>query len=71
MLVLTWIKGEALPTDLVDDILKAIGLERETPEERRSRRTTSASDSSARFVRSRSSIERQRDDEPDVEDGDI
>ena len=30
LLVLTWIKGEPLPSDLVDDILKAIGVERET-----------------------------------------
>ena len=30
LLVLTWIKGESLPGNLVDDIMKAIGLERET-----------------------------------------
>ena len=28
MLVLTWIKGEPLPGELVDDTLKAIGLDR-------------------------------------------
>ena len=28
LLVLTWIKGESLPGGLVDDILKAIGLDR-------------------------------------------
>ena len=37
MLVLTWIKGEPLPAELVDDILKAIGLERENDEQRRRR----------------------------------
>ena len=30
MLVLTWIKGEPLPGDLVNEILKAVGLSRET-----------------------------------------
>ena len=30
LLTLTWIKGEPLPAELVDDLLKAIGLERET-----------------------------------------
>ena len=35
LLVLTWIKGEPLPAGLVDDILEAFGLERETVESRR------------------------------------
>ena len=30
LLVLTWIKGEPLPDGLVDDILKALKLERNT-----------------------------------------
>ena len=34
--LLTWIKGEPLPGGLVDDILKAIGHERETFEDMRS-----------------------------------
>ena len=38
LLVLTWIKGEPLPGGLVDDILKALKLERETVEDRRRRR---------------------------------
>ncbi len=29
-LALTWIKGEPTPRDLVDEILRALGLERET-----------------------------------------
>ena len=71
LLVLTWIKGEPLPGELVDDILKALGLGRDTLEER-CRRRTSASDASARFGRSRSSIERLRDEESDDEDdGDL
>ena len=40
MLVLTWIKGEPLQGGLVDDILKAIGLERETVEGRQRRRSS-------------------------------
>ena len=34
LLVLTWIKGEPLPGSLVDDILKALKLERESTKER-------------------------------------
>ena len=34
LLVLTWIKGEPLPNGLVDDILKALKLERESAKER-------------------------------------
>ena len=30
LLVLTWIKGGLLPSGLVDDILRGLGLERET-----------------------------------------
>ena len=30
LLVLTWIKGEPLPGDLVSDVLRGLGLERET-----------------------------------------
>ena len=37
MLVLTWIKGEPMPGDLVDEILRGLGLERETDEQRRQR----------------------------------
>ena len=37
MLVLTWIKGEPMPGDLVDDILRGLGLERETDEQRQQR----------------------------------
>ena len=37
LLTLTWIKGESLPDGLVDDILKAIGLEREAVGELRRR----------------------------------
>ena len=38
LLVLTWIKGEPLPNQLVDDILRGLRLERETGEELRARR---------------------------------
>ena len=37
LLALTWIKGEAMPCDLVDEILRGLGLERETDEQRRGR----------------------------------
>ena len=40
MLVLTWIKGEAMPGELVEDILRGLGLERETDEQRRRRVAT-------------------------------
>ena len=38
MLTLTWIKGEPLPENLVNDVLKSIGLARETDEQRKLRR---------------------------------
>ena len=60
LLVLTWIKGELLPGELVDDILKAIGLGRDTLEERR-RRSTRTSDTPARSAQARTSIERLRE----------
>ena len=37
LLALTWIKGEAMPGELVDEILRGLGLERETDEQRRQR----------------------------------
>ena len=37
MLALTWIRGEAMPGELVDEILRGLGLERETDEQRRGR----------------------------------
>ena len=37
LLALTWIKGEAMPGELMDEILRALGLERETDEQRRQR----------------------------------
>ena len=37
LLALTWIKGEAMPGELVREILRALGLERETDEQRRGR----------------------------------
>ena len=37
LLALTWIKGEAMPDELVDEILRGLGLERETDEQRRRR----------------------------------
>ena len=57
----TWIKGEPLPKELVDEILKAIGLNRETQEEfwRRSTASTAAGNS-----------ERHRQAYSDNEDGD-
>ena len=41
LLALTWIKGEAMPGELVDEILRGLGLERETDEQRRRRIETS------------------------------
>ena len=37
LLALTWIKGEAMPDELVNEILRGLGLERETDEHRRQR----------------------------------
>ena len=37
LLALTWIKGEAMPGELVDEVLRGLGLERETGEQRRLR----------------------------------
>ena len=37
LLALTWIKGEAMPDELVDEILRGLGRERETDEQRRRR----------------------------------
>ena len=42
-LALTWVKGEAMPRELVDDILRGLGLERETREQRRGRLEVSSS----------------------------
>ena len=73
LLELTWIKGEPLPDGLVDDILSAVGLERETDEQRRvrqiSRRRPSASTPVlGAFSRRLSSIERQNKAESDDDD---
>ena len=35
--MLTWIKGEPMPGDLVGEILRGLGLERETDEQRQKR----------------------------------
>ena len=40
LLALTWIKGDAMPGDLVDEILRGLGLERETDEQQRRRTET-------------------------------
>ena len=37
LLALTWIKGEPMPGELVDEVLRGLGLERETDEQRRQR----------------------------------
>ena len=37
LLVLTWIKGEPMPDGLVGEIVRGLGLERETDEQRRER----------------------------------
>ena len=42
-LALTWIKGEPRPRDLVDEILRALGLKRETETQVQTRRERSAS----------------------------
>ena len=70
LLVLTWIKGEPLPGDLVSDILGGLGLERETQEEFRRRSTAWAAAAAGNSERSsrRSAIERLREAESDDED---
>ena len=37
LLALTWTKGEPMPSELVDEILRGLGLERETEKQRRQR----------------------------------
>ena len=39
LLALTWIKGDAMPGELVNEIMRALGLDRETDEQRRQRIT--------------------------------
>ena len=39
LLALTWIKGEAMPNELVDEIMRGLGFERETGEQQRQRVT--------------------------------
>ena len=41
-MALTWIKGEPMPGELVDEILRGLGLEREKEEQRQQRMTTRA-----------------------------
>ena len=40
LLALTWVKGEPMPGDMVDEILRGLGLERETEEQEKQRRST-------------------------------
>ena len=37
LLALTWIKGEPMPGELVEEIMRGLGLERETDEQQRQR----------------------------------
>ena len=53
LLALTWIKGEPMPSGLVDEILRGLGLERETEAQVEQRRNISAQSSS---LSSRSSL---------------
>ena len=39
LLALTWIKGETMPRELVNEILRGLGLERETETQAMSRRS--------------------------------
>ena len=64
--MLTWIKGEPLPSELITEILKAIGLKRETLEQRL--RSMGASPEGLRIGRSFSSVERYREAESYDED---
>ena len=41
LLALTWIKGQAMPGKLVDEILRGLGLERETETQQQRRRRSS------------------------------
>ena len=47
LLALTWIKGEPMPSGTVDEILRALGLERETEEQGKRRRRSMLSCGSA------------------------
>ena len=40
MLVLTWIKGEPMPGELVDEVLRGLGLERESEPQRVERQSS-------------------------------
>ena len=68
MLVLTWIKGEPLPGNLVGDVLGALKLERETQEEIRRRSTAFVSVAAGNSERRRSAIDLRRQAESDDED---
>ena len=37
LLALSWIRGEPMPGELVDEILRGLGIERETDDQRRQR----------------------------------
>ena len=69
MLVLTWIKDEPLPGGLVDDILKALKLERESIHERVQRITanTAALANSALRRSALQEVEQLHDDELDAD----
>ena len=57
MLALTWIKGGSLPSGLVNDILRALGLERETETQGKLRRS-SCLDSTHALMNLRSEAQR-------------
>ena len=72
LLVLTWIKGEPMPDGLVDEILRGLGLERETEGQRQTRMSPAASSGAARRIESlRVRALRIRDEESESEDEDV
>ena len=67
LLALTWIKGEPMPDGLVDEILRGLGLERETEVQRRTRMSSGVrmAGSSTRLVSMAAHAEQKRDEESD------
>ena len=74
LLVLTWIKGEPLPGGLVDEILKALKLERESIHERLHRSTVNTAKANRPSRKSRpvlQEVEKQLEEESGAESEDL
>ena len=71
MLASTWIKGDAMPGGLVDEVLRALGLERETEEERQRRWQSSRANRIPEQISRDLGHEQRSDDESESKGGDV